>query len=79
MWTVYTDRYSGGSLKTPHEVIAIEAEGLVADEELNRRWPDALAYGETCECCGPDFRIETSETEPTDPGVFKVRAADIGR
>lgn len=61
MWTKFWDMSSGGGQKLGWNIILIEmpaAEAKAKFEALFNRDPDNVS----CECCGPDYSIDTSET-----------------
>jgi hypothetical protein len=68
-WTRFEDSYSGGNIKITMdgvdvEFIYIEAPEKEARAIFDRAFADhdVFSYGESCDCCTPDFHVETFET-----------------
>ena len=60
-WTQFSDMHSGGGTKVGFEVILIEAGYDEATEIFEERFGRS-PFGTTCDCCGPDFDIDTHDT-----------------
>lgn len=57
-WTHYWDMHSGGGTKfEPFEHIYVQGEESDLFEEVTGRSP----YNVSCECCGEDYSVTTSE------------------
>jgi hypothetical protein len=68
-WTSFEDSHSGGDVKitidgVDIEFIYIEAPEKEAREVFDRAFSkyNAFSYGESCDCCTPDFHVEVHET-----------------
>lgn len=76
MWTEFFDMSSGGSEKTEFRIIYIEADERTAVSYFERRFGFS-PYGETCECCGPDFYISSCDSPSPRDGVLIVQCSEI--
>ncbi len=72
-WTIFHDMFSGGSQKEYWSEIYVEAsESNAVEIFIDRFGHDP--HNETCECCGSDYWIETTDEDPVDQkGVLVIR------
>lgn len=64
MWTRFSDMHSGGYQKLEYGDIYIELPEAEAAEYFEAKF-DRNPYGVTCDCCGSDYWIDTSESSPS--------------
>ena len=81
MWFTFEDTWSGGYKKTEYDWIFIEAVSEeLAVKVFEEHFTHAFPYGESCECCTPDFDISSSEgCPPTPPSGRIPRIIYIGK
>ena len=67
IWFRFEDTWSGGTQKTAWEEIFVEAADEAAAVRIFEERTGAVAHGESCDCCTPDFAIEPVDAPP--PGA----------
>lgn len=62
MWTGFKDNVTCGKQKTPYLYLLVESSEDEAIEYIEKVfWYNP--YGASCECCGDDFAIRTSQNK----------------
>ena len=62
MWTEFWDMHSGGEQKLNHAKYFIEGESEEANIDKFKRLFHRDPYNVTCDCCGSDYSVSSSET-----------------